>query len=633
MIRFFKSLEDEHRKGLIRCLIAGILLVAAVITQKTVPVEERWINIIMYAVPFVFIGYDVIWEALKGIIHLELLDEHFLMVIASVGAFFIGEYPEAVAVMLFYQVGELLQDIAVDKSRDSVKSLMSIKPDCAHVLRDGNEVTVAPEEVAAGELIIVRPGERIPLDGVIVSGSTTLNTSALTGESLPKEVSESENVISGCVNLTGVITVKASGTYGESTVAKILEMTEKAEQNKARAEGIVRKFAKIYTPAVVVAAVLVAALPPLFFGQVFAEWLRRALMFLVVSCPCALVISVPLCFFCGIGAASRRGILIKGSNSIESLAKTGTVVFDKTGTLTKGSFSVEAVHTSVADPSELLDIAACAESYSDHPIASSIVRAHGGHIDKSRISSMNEITGKGIEAVIDGKKVLAGNASLVGCESLHCDECGENGTVVHVSVDGQYLGHIVIKDKIKPESPVAVAELKKLGVYKTVMLTGDVAASANEVAKEVGIDEIHDSLLPGDKADRVREMSGGKRKTVFVGDGINDAPAIVSADAGFAMGVSGSDAAIDTADVVIMDDNILKVPAAIKLSKRIMAAVRFNIWFSIAFKLAVMITGALGVTGMWLAVFGDVGVAVIAVMNALRLLLNGRKTGKAEDNQ
>ncbi len=621
-MRFFKETEKEQRVNLIRCAAGALLLAAVWAVTGILNVEAVYLLLPLFLIPYLVVGYDVVWDAIKGIAKLELLDERFLMFIATVGAFALGEYPEAVAVMLFYQIGELLQDIALDKSRDSIHALMELKPDSARVLRNSEEITVPPEEVAAGETIIVLPGERIPLDGEIIEGDTTLNKAALTGESLPQDALCGENVLSGSVNLTSVIKIKTSGAYGESTVAKILELAEHAEQNKARTESIVRRFAKIYTPAVVVSAVLLAAIPALC-GAEFAVWLKRALIFLVVSCPCALVISVPLSFFSGIGAASRKGILIKGANCMEALEKTKTAIFDKTGTLTKGSFSVSAVHPNGVSAADLLDIAACAESYSNHPIAGSIIRAHGGHIDASRISEVKEMAGMGIEATIDGRRVLAGNSRLVGRDNADCEECRDSaGTVVHVSVDGVYCGHIVISDEIKPDSAEAVRSLYALGVERVVMLTGDGKDVAEKTADALGIKEALHSLLPADKAKAAEAIKRetGKGATLFAGDGINDAPALATADVGVAMGISGSDAAIDTADVVLMDDSVSKIAKAIEISRKTMRIVRENIVFSLAVKLAIMVTGALGLTDMWWAVFGDVGVTVLAVINATRML-------------
>ncbi|MBP5155442.1 MAG: cadmium-translocating P-type ATPase [Clostridia bacterium] len=620
-------MEKEQRVNLIRCAAGALLLAAVWAAAELLHIEAVYILVPLFLIPYLTVGYDVVWDALKGIAKLELLDERFLMFIATLGAFVLGEYPEAVAVMLFYQVGELLQDAALDRSRDSIHALMELKHDSARVIRNGEEITVAPEDVEAGEIITVLPGERIPLDGEIIEGNTTLNKAALTGESLPADALCGENVLSGSVNLTSVIKIKTSGAYGESTVAKILELAEHAEQNKAHAESTVRRFAKIYTPVVVISAVLLAAVPALF-GADISVWLKRALIFLVVSCPCALVISVPLSFFSGIGAASRRGILIKGANCMEALEKTKTVIFDKTGTLTKGSFSVSAVHPSGITSADLLDIAACAESYSNHPIAGSIISAHGGHIDSSRISEVKEIAGMGIDATRDGRRVLAGNSRLVGHGGDDCEECRDSaGTAVHVSVDGVYCGHIVISDEIKPDSAEAIKALYGLGVGRVVMLTGDGKEVAEKTADALGIKEVMHSLLPADKAQAAERIKSetSRGATVFAGDGINDAPALATADVGIAMGISGSDAAIDTAGVVLMDDSVTKIAKAVDLSRRTMRIVRENVIFSLAVKLAVMITGALGITDMWWAVFGDVGVTVLAVLNATRMLYSKKK--------
>ena len=625
-MKFLSRMEKEQRVNLIRCAAGAVLLAAVWAVTGIFGIEAAYILVPLFLIPYFTVGYDVVLDAVKGIAKLELLDERFLMFIATVGAFALGEYPEAVAVMLFYQAGELLQDIALDRSRDSIHALMELKPDSARVLRNGKEETVPAEEVMPGETIIVLPGERIPLDGEITEGSTTLDSAALTGESVPRDALCGENVMSGCVNLTSVIKIKTSGAYGESTVAKILELAEHAERNKARTENIVRRFAKLYTPAVVISAVLLAAVPVLF-GAELALWLKRALIFLVVSCPCALVISVPLSFFSGIGAASRQGILIKGANSMEALEKTQAAIFDKTGTLTKGSFSVSAVHPDGISAADLLDIAACTEAYSNHPIAGSIIRAHGGHIDRSRISEVKEIAGLGIEAVIDGRRVLAGNGRLVGRGSGECGECRESaGTAVHVSVDGVYCGHIVISDEIKHDSAEAVKMLYGLGIKRVVMLTGDGRDAAEKTANALGIKEALHSLLPTDKAQATERIKGetAKGTVLFAGDGINDAPALATADVGIAMGISGSDAAIDTADAVLMDDSVTKIAKAVEISRKTMRIVRENIAFSLVVKFAIMITGALGITDMWWAVFGDVGVTVLAVLNATRMLYADR---------
>lgn len=614
-----KKLEREQRSIIYRCIAGIILLLAAVAVNHYVVLDSRLVRIALFLIPYLTVAYDVVIEAFEGIFHGELLDEHFLMFIATVGAFYLEDYPEAVGVMLFYQIGELFQDIAVERSKHSIESMMELKPEAVTVIRGGAEITVKPEEVSAGETIVIRPGERVPIDGMITEGNAMLDTSALTGESLPREVNAGDNIQSGVICLNSMLKVRTTGVYGESTVAKILDMVRNSVERKAKAESFITRFAHIYTPCVVAAAALVAILPPLAFGGDFSEWLSKALMFLVVSCPCALVISVPLSFFSGIGAASRSGILIKGADSIEAMEKVKTVVFDKTGTITKGTFAVSGVHDYSDRAAELLDIAALAESYSDHPIAASIVRAHGGHVDKSRISEIEEIAGKGIRAVIDGREVLAGNEKLIEVPDISACHGDHNGTVVHICIGGEYRGHIVISDEIKPESKQAISALHKEGIEKTVMLTGDNAATAELVGKTVGIDEIRSSLLPADKLEYVKKYCS-EGKTAFVGDGINDAPAIAQADVGIAMGISGSDAAIETADVVLMDDSPAKVAKALSVAKRTMRIVRENVWVSLIVKIGIMACGVFGFGGMWLAVFGDVGVTVLAVLNATRLL-------------
>lgn len=614
-----KKLEREQRSIIYRCIAGIILLLAAVAVNHYVVLDSRLVRIALFLIPYLTVAYDVVIEAFEGIFHGELLDEHFLMFIATVGAFYLEDYPEAVGVMLFYQIGELFQDIAVDRSKHSIESMMELKPEAVTVIRGGAETTVKPEEVSAGETIVIRPGERVPIDGMITEGSAMLDTSALTGESLPREVNAGDNIQSGVICLNSMLKVRTTGVYGESTVAKILDMVRNSVERKAKAESFITRFAHIYTPCVVAAAALVAILPPLAFRGDFSEWLSRALMFLVVSCPCALVISVPLSFFSGVGAASRSGILIKGADSIEAMEKVKTVVFDKTGTITKGTFAVSGVHDYSDRAAELLDIAALAESYSDHPIAASIVRAHGGHVDKSRISEIEELAGRGIRAVIDGNEVLAGNEKLIEVPDISACHGDHNGTVVHISIGGEYRGHIVISDEIKPESKQSISALHKEGIEKTVMLTGDNAATAEPVGKAVGIDEIHASLLPADKLEYVKKYCA-ESKTAFVGDGINDAPAIAQADVGIAMGISGSDAAIETADVVLMDDSPAKVAKALSVAKRTMRIVRENVWVSLIVKIGIMACGVFGFGGMWLAVFGDVGVTVLAVLNATRLL-------------
>ncbi|MBO4562265.1 MAG: cadmium-translocating P-type ATPase [Clostridia bacterium] len=616
----------RQKKTLLRIITAGALLAAALILRHVLSLPW-WAELLMFLVPYLVIGYDVLLKAVRNIAHGQVFDENFLMGLATVGAFAVREYPEAAAVMLFYQIGELFQSVAVGRSRRSIAALMDIRPDHANVIRGGEEFEVSPEEVDIGEEILVRVGERIPLDGVIESGSTSLDTSALTGESAPRDTAEGENVLSGTVNLGGVIRVRTTGVYKDSTVAKVLELVERSSERKARSENFITRFARWYTPAVVAAAVLTALIPPLFFHASWSEWIHRALIFLVVSCPCALVISVPLTFFCGMGGASRRGILIKGSNYMEALSKLGTVVFDKTGTLTEGSFSVSGIHANAMSEAELLDVAALAESYSNHPIAESIVRAHGGHIDASRVESVTELAGLGISAVIDDETVHAGNAKLMesigvspvcehGCLDAHC------GTCVHIARGNKYCGHILISDTVKSTSESAIAELKKSGI-RTVMLTGDTAAVGESVGRALGLDDIHSGLMPEDKVRLVESMleaRDGKSTLAFVGDGINDAPVLTRADIGIAMGALGSDAAIEAADVVLTDDDPLKAAAAHRISKRTMRIVRENIVFALAVKLAVLILGALGIADMWIAVFADVGVAVIAILNAMRAM-------------
>lgn len=608
-------MSKKHKKMLYRIIAAALLCVAAAVS----PLEGIW-RFAAFMLPYLLVGGDVLQSAVRNILSGQIFDEQFLMSIATLGAIAIGEYPEAAAVMLFYQVGELFQGVAVGKSRRSIASLMDIRPDYAVVLREGGEQTVSPEEVVPGETIVVKPGEKIPLDGVITSGRTTVNTAALTGESLPADCGVGDNVISGSINLSAVIEVKVKSSFAESTVSKILELVENSAEKKAQVENFITRFARYYTPCVVVGAVLLALLPPLFFGGAWSEWINRALIFLMVSCPCALVVSVPLSFFGGIGGASREGILIKGAGFMEVLASVDTVVFDKTGTLTKGSFAVNAIHPASIAEAELLDIAAAAESYSTHPVGESIVRAHGGHIDKSRIASVTEHAGMGLEAVIDGSTYFVGNGKLM--ERCGCDwhECHLTGTVVHISKGNEYLGHIVINDEIKPDSAEAIAALKKLGVSRTVMLTGDDERVAAAVAKELGIDEHRAKLLPAQKVEAVEELLQSSKKLAFVGDGINDAPVLSRADVGIAMGALGSDAAIESADVVLMDDKLTKLAYAIRLSRKTMRIVRQNIVFALAVKAVILILGACGIAGMWAAMFGDVGVMVLAILNALRAM-------------
>ena len=615
----------RQKKLLIRLIASAALFAAALVVRHFVSLPW-WGELLLFVPSYLIAGYDVLLKAARNIIHGQVFDECFLMGLATIGAFAVGEYPEAAAVMLFYQVGELFQSVAVGRSRKSIAALMDIRPDHANVIRGGEEYEVDPSEVEVGETIIVRVGERIPIDGMITEGVTTLNTSALTGESLPRDCAPGENVISGAVNTGAVIKVRTSALYENSTVAKVLELVESASERKAKSENFITKFARWYTPAVVICAVLLAVVPPLLFNGAWAEWIHRALVFLVVSCPCALVISVPLTFFCGMGGASKKGILIKGSTYIEAMSKAGTVVFDKTGTLTQGSFEVSAIHANGMSEAELLDIAALAERYSNHPIAQSIVRAHGGHIDASRAEEVKELAGLGVEAVIDGRRIFAGNSKLmenVGVTPSCAHGCLEHacGTCVHIASETEYFGHIMISDEVKLNSKQAIESLKAASV-KTVMLTGDAKTVGETVGRELGLDEVHSELLPQDKVELVERMLGheGKRTLAFVGDGINDAPVLSRADVGIAMGALGSDAAIEAADIVLTDDDPAKVPLAVRISKRTMRIVWQNIVFALVVKLAVLILGALGVANMWIAVFADVGVAVIAVLNAIRAM-------------
>ena len=605
----------KHKKRLARIIIAA----AALAVIAVLPVEDK-IKAVLYPVPYLIVGWDILWSAVRNIAHGQIFDENFLMSLATVGAFVLGDYIEAAAVMLFYQVGELFQSIAVGKSRKSIAALMDIRPDSATVLRNGEEIKVSPEEVQKGETVIVKPGEKIPLDGIVLEGATSVNTAALTGESLPRDISAGDRVVSGSVNLSGVITVKTESVYRDSTVAKILDLAQNSSAKKAKTENFITRFARFYTPCVVAAAVLLAVLPPLMSGGEWTDWLERALIFLVVSCPCALVISVPLSFFGGIGGASKRGILIKGANYTEVLAKVGTVVFDKTGTLTKGIFKVTAVHPESMSEAELLDVAAAAESYSNHPIAESIIAAHEGHIDRARIGKVTEHAGMGVEAVIDGRVIFAGNGKLMDLAGAKWHDCHITGTVIHISEGANYLGHIVISDEIKPDSKAAIAALKGLRVTKTVMLTGDRIEIGKAVGKELGLDEVQAGLMPDGKVNAVETLLNGKTPLAFVGDGINDAPVLARADIGIAMGGMGSDAAIEAADVVLMDDKPSKLPEAIKIARKTMSIVWQNIIFALAVKAIVLILGATGFAGMWLAIFADVGVTVLAVLNAMRAM-------------
>lgn len=611
-------MSKGQKIDLVRILLAAVLWIVVWLLPL-----DGYFKLIAFLVPYLVIGYDVLWSAVRNILHGQVFDENFLMAVASIGAFCVAQYPEAVAVLLFYQVGELCQGLAVGKSRKSIAALMDIRPDFARVLRDGKEETVDPQTVEVGETIVIKPGERVPLDAVITKGETAVDTSALTGESLPCDKHVGDNVISGSINLNGLIEAKVRTAYAESTVSRVLDLVENSAAKKARAEAFITRFAKYYTPCVVIAAVLLAVLPPLILKQSFSEWITRALTFLVVSCPCALVISVPLSFFGGIGGASKLGILIKGANDLEALSKVDTVVFDKTGTLTQGRFEVTAVHAQEMSEAELLDIAALAESYSNHPIALSIIKAHGGHLDKSRVTSIEESSGYGVTAVIDGKKVSVGNDKLMHRAGVQWKDCHLPGTTVHIAADGVYMGHIVISDTVKPDAKEAILSLKNNGVRKTVMLTGDNKKNGEAVAAELGLDEAKTQLLPDEKVAAVEELlqqKPDKRTLAFVGDGINDAPVLARADVGIAMGALGSDAAIEAADIVLMDDRLTGLSKAMRISRKTMRIVHQNIVFSLLVKLAVLVLGALGIANMWFAVFADVGVMILAILNAMRAL-------------
>ena len=614
---FVQSMNRKQKRSLYTILTAAALFVVALL----LPVEGIW-ELLIYLIPYGVIGWRVIWKAIKNISRGQVFDENFLMCVASIGAMCAGEYKEAVAVMLFYQVGELFESCAVGKSRRSIAALMDIRPDVAHVERDGALADVDPEEVEIGERIVIQPGERVPLDGEVIDGASTLDTAALTGESVPREIHPGEDVISGCINLSGVLHVRVNKRFGESTVARILELVENASSNKAKSENFITKFARWYTPAVCLSALLLAVVPSLITGD-WGEWVSRALIFLVVSCPCALVISVPLSFFGGIGGASANGILIKGGNFVETLAQVDTVVFDKTGTLTQGNFEVTAIHPEKVPEQELLEIAALAENYSTHPISASLKRAFGMPLDESRISDVEELSGKGVIATVDGKNVAVGNGRLMQYVGVDWHECENSGTIVHVAADGTYMGHIVISDMLKPQSKAAIQALKDCGVKQSVMLTGDRKDVAEAVARELGVDQVHSELLPADKVAQVEKLLAHQQKgekLAFVGDGINDAPVLSRADVGVAMGALGSDAAIEAADVVLMDDNPEKIATAIRISKRTLTIVHQNIVFALGVKFIVLILSALGLGNMWIAVFADVGVSVLAILNAMRAL-------------
>ena len=617
-------MTKKQKKMLIRILCSFVLLVAAAIVEKLLPdALPQWGWLLVFLAPYLLIGYDVLKEAVESIFHGQMLDEHFLMMVATVGALCVGELEEAVAVMLFYQVGELFQSYAVGKSRKSISALMDIRPDYANIERDGKLEQVDPEEIQVGDIIVVKAGEKVPLDGVVMEGKTTLNTAALAGESLPRDAAEGDQIISGCVNISGLIRVRVTKPFCESTVSRILELVENASNKKTRTERFITRFARIYTPAVVGAAVLLAIVPPLVLHGNWSDWIYRALTFLVVSCPCALVISVPLSFFGGIGGASSKGILVKGSNYIEALAHCETVVFDKTGTLTEGSFQVTAVHPDAVDEKELLRLAAAAESYSDHPISLSLKAACHDSIDSKLVTNVHEIAGKGVQAEFEGHTLSVGNGKLMESLGIEEHKCHKVGTIVHVAMDGKYLGHIVISDVIKPDAAKAIADLKACGVQRTVMLTGDRREVAQNVAQQLKLDDVKAELMPQGKVEAVEELlkaKSPKSTLAFVGDGINDAPVLSRADIGIAMGALGSDAAIEAADVVLMDDQPSKIAEAIRISRKTMGIAMQNIVFALAVKAVVLAVTAFGAGNMWWAVFADVGVSVIAILNAMRAL-------------
>ncbi len=611
-------MTKKQKRTLYRILASGLLFLLGLL----LPLEG--VGKLLILLPaYAIIGWDVLWKAARNIINGQVFDENFLMALATVGAFFTGEYPEAVAVMLFYQTGELFQSVAVGRSRRSIAALMDIRPDYANIEENGLLRQVDPEEVAVGDTIVVKAGERIPLDGVVLEGNSSLDTAALTGESLPRAVAPGDPVISGCINQSGLLRVRATKVYGESTVARILDLVENASTKKAKVENFITRFARYYTPVVVVAAVLLAVLSPLLTSVSWQEGVHRALIFLVISCPCALVISVPLSFFGGIGGESKIGVLVKGSSYLEALADTQVVVFDKTGTLTKGVFQVTAIHPQGMEEAELLELCALAESYSEHPISHSLRKAWGKELDATRLGAVEELSGRGIQAVVDGKTVLAGNQKLMAERGIPWEDCERTGTIVHLAVEGSYAGHIVISDEVKPEASGAIAALRAGGVKKTVMLTGDAKEVGEAVARELGLDEVHSQLLPGDKVEQVErllEETSRSGKLAFVGDGINDAPVLSRADVGIAMGGLGSDAAIEAADVVLMDDAIEKLPAAIAIARRTLSIARQNIIFALVVKGIVLLLGAWGMANMWEAVFADVGVSVLAILNAMRAL-------------
>ena len=623
-------MNKKQKKMLARILLSAAMLIALSLSPVT-----GWLRFVLYLVPYLTIGYDILIKAGKGIKNRQIFDESFLMAIATIGAIVLalyersGDYTEAIAVMLFYQVGEWFQSYAVGKSRRNISELMDIRPDYANVERDGKLEQVDPDEVEIGTVIVVQPGEKVPIDGTVVEGTSSLNTSALTGESLPRDVQAGDEIISGCINMTGLLKIRTAREFGESTVSKILDLVENASSRKSKSEAFISKFARVYTPAVCAAALALALLPPLVRMLVLGlpagweDWIYRALTFLVISCPCALVISIPLSFFAGIGGASNAGVLVKGSNYLETLSQTRMVVFDKTGTLTQGVFEVNGIHHSEMENEKLLEYAALAESASSHPISKSLQRAYGRELDRSRVADIQELGGKGVMARVDGMPVAAGNAKLMEYLGVPYISCHQAGTIIHIAVDGKYAGHIVISDRVKPHAKEAIAALKKAGIHKTVMLTGDAKAVAEQVARELGIDEVHSELLPADKVAKVEELmqqKPEKAKLAFVGDGINDAPVLGRADIGIAMGAMGSDAAIEAADVVLMDDDPLKISKAIRISRKCLRIVYQNIVFAIGVKLICLALGAVGIANMWLAIFADVGVMILAVLNAIRAL-------------
>ena len=618
-------MNKKQKKVFTRIIVAAVLMVVL----SLLPIDG-WLKFVLFMIPYLVIGHDILLKAWKGILNRQVFDENFLMAVATIGAILLGDYKEGVAVMLFYQIGELFQSYAVGKSRRNISELMDIRPDYANIEKeDGTLEQVDPDEVGIGSVIVVQPGEKVPIDGVIEEGRTSLNTSALTGESLPREAGVGDEVISGCINMSGVLKIRTTKEFGESTVSKILDMVENASSKKSRSENFISKFAKYYTPAVCYGALALAILPPLvrlmFLGMTpeWGDWVMRALTFLVISCPCALVISIPLSFFAGIGGASNAGVLVKGSNYLETLSQTKYVVFDKTGTMTQGVFEVSGVHHSSMDTEKLLEYAALAECHSSHPISKSLKKAYGKPLDPGRVTEVEEISGNGVTAKVDGVRVAAGNSKLMEKLGVDCMECHSVGTVVHMAVDGKYAGHILISDQIKPHAKEAIAALKKCGVKKTIMLTGDRREAARQVAEELGIDEVHSELLPGDKVAQVEKLldeKGEKERLAFVGDGINDAPVLSRADIGIAMGALGSDAAIEAADIVLMDDDPLKISKAIRISRKCLRIVYENIYFAIGVKVVCLILGALGIANMWAAIFADVGVMIIAVLNAIRAL-------------